>query len=355
MVALRAPRRSRMGLDSLLLHKTWTFGEGAWTDVPPTQTQTTTTQNKRDDTITIIIIMDRLSFLGKRRSPPSSSSSSSNSWTVVRLGAKDAATRKQEGDAKSCQRKTACDTLTIRSDGVQGVASSSWWSFWTNWSSSQKKKNKTVIQDYNHYRSQGHSGRFDAGTNDRAVSIATVSAYTKLETALGRRIITYGDLGENILLDDTGLLVPAAAAAPVRLAVGTRVRLGSTVVLEITEVNNPCYRFTTQTWAAAAQAKWGATSPDGCLSDHWFQSPECPLNHEVNPGIRGWLAKVITEGEVATGDTAMLVSSSEGHDDDDKGTEEKAGNAGTAAPKEEESAQPSPTKKRKTSKAKKKS
>jgi hypothetical protein len=59
-----------------------------------------------------------------------------------------------------------------------------------------------TIPNFNHYRMPGHSGRFEAGTGDRAVSVATVAAYDMLQTALdnfGQNCkIKKGEMGENI-------------------------------------------------------------------------------------------------------------------------------------------------------------
>lgn len=215
-------------------------------------------------------------------------------WKVVRLAAKDRERRKKEGgDLKCQQQKVSCEKLEILQDGVQGTAKGLF------------GVTQYMIRDYNHYRTQGHSGRFEAGTNERAVFIATVAAYDLLQTALdksGQCKIKKGDLGENILID-----APTALGGKNNggLCVGAKVRIGSALV-ELTEANNPCYRFNTQSWASQAQKLWGNTAPDGNAAK-WFKSPDCPLNHEVNPGVRGWLAKVLEEGEILKGDQAQLV------------------------------------------------
>ena len=212
---------------------------------------------------------------GAKKMPPTD-------WTVLRLAAKSASQRIKEGGAKSQQKKIVCHKLVLRKGGAVGEARG--WFFGRTYQ----------IEDYNNYRTGGHTGRFVAGTPDRAVSVGTIAAYETLRTALGPhgRLVSDGDLGENILLRG-----PPALASDDGLHVGLRLRVGSALI-ELTEANNPCYRFNTQPWAKHAQVLWGATAPEPAK---WFKSPECPLDNVASPGIRGWLAKVIEEGEVSNG------------------------------------------------------
>ena len=39
----------------------------------------------------------------------------------------------------------------------------------------------------------------------------------------------------------------------------------------------------------------------------WFKSAECPLDNTAAPGIRGWLARVIDEGEACVGEAVRPV------------------------------------------------
>eukprot|EP00977_Amphora_coffeiformis_P017890 scaffold6007_cov183-Amphora_coffeaeformis.AAC.14 len=229
-------------------------------------------------------------------------SSSSSLWKVVRLAAQDRATRERRGgDLKSPQTKHACDKLTVLQQGVTGIATKTSRGGWLF-----GRPTITMIKDYNHYRTQGHGGRFEAQTKDRAVSIATVAAYQAMREA-GITGIEYGDLGENILIQGPDKVANEHGNG---LYVTAKLQIGTTL-LEMTEANNPCYRFNTQSWAAQARALWGKTAPEGNEAK-WFQSPECPLNHQVNPGVRGWLAKVVCEGEIEQGDTVtLLVNKSE--------------------------------------------
>jgi len=135
--------------------------------------------------------------------------------------------------------------------------------------------------------------------------IATVAAYRALCDA-GIGTVQYGDLGENVLIHGPDEIANMNGNG---LYVRARLQIGTTV-LELTEANNPCYRFNTQPWASRGRALWGPTAPDGNEAK-WFHSVECPLNHQINPGIRGWLARVIKEGEINMGDTVALIHQQE--------------------------------------------
>jgi len=155
------------------------------------------------------------------------------------------------------------------------------------------------IQDYNSYRMAGHSGRFEAGTGDRAVSVTTCAAYEAFRQALGDGgPVNDGDFGENVLV--SGPPAVAGADGTDGLQVGDRLHLGSAVI-ELTEANAPCYRFNREPWSARAKAVWGGSAPDG-NAEKWFKAPSCPLCPETYPGGRGWLAKVLVEGDAREGD-----------------------------------------------------
>jgi MOSC domain-containing protein YiiM len=236
-----------------------------------------------------------------------------DNWKVLRLAAKDSERRKNEGGSfKSGQQKVSCSKLELLQDGVKGTTTTT--TVRNGWFFSERQKpTTTVITDYNHYRSEGDKARFEAGSRDRAVSVATVAAYEVLQKALdptGTVQIAHGDLGENVLIAGPS----ATASESDGLFVGAKIQIG-TAVIELMEANNPCYRFNTQKWATSAQQKWGQTAPDGQVKK-WFKSPQCPLNHEINPGIRGWLARVLTEGEASLGVEAKLLNA--GHKEDDE-------------------------------------
>ena len=222
--------------------------------------------------------------------------STSSSWKVVRLAARSSEARKKDGGSfKAKQRKVSCEKLEIGRDGVTGTAKGLFFS-------------KYTIKDFNYYRSQGAPGRFEPNTKDRAVMIATVAAYNVLQNAVdktGKIKVERGDLGENILIDGPAATESTNKGFDDGLFVGAKIKIG-TALLEVTEANNPCYRFNTNTWAPRGESLWGKTAPEG-NSKNWFKSPHCPLNNKVNPGIRGWLCKVLEVGETTNGDTAQMV------------------------------------------------
>lgn len=59
-------------------------------------------------------------------------------------------------------------------------------------------------------------------------------------------------------------------------------------------------RLNKNPWASAAQARFGEGVEKG--PEKWYEHPECPLNRETFKGGRGWLAKVLKEGQVQPGD-----------------------------------------------------
>ena len=123
-------------------------------------------------------------------------------------------------------------------------------------------------------------------------------------------------MGENILIQGPDKIANEHGNG---LFVGARLKIGTTL-LELTEANNPCYRFNAQSWAPKARALWGETAPEGNQAK-WFQSPECPLNHVENPGVRGWLAKVVCEGEMEQGDLVTLLNKNK--EDEESSKDEK--------------------------------
>merc|ERR1712176_500273 len=130
-----------------------------------------------------------------------------------------------------------CRGLEVNVEGVVGIRKS-WFS--------------TVCEkDFNEYRTRGHQGRFVSGTNDRAVTLMTVSAYEALRQTLPDATIRDGDLGENLLI--TG----AALDGGVDLDVGTRLQIGEQVQIEITEANQPCFRLGYVSWTETAEKVTG--------------------------------------------------------------------------------------------------
>jgi hypothetical protein len=94
----------------------------------------------------------------------------------------------------------------------------------------------------------------------------------------------------------------------------------------LTEANNPYYWFNMQPWVVHASDLLGTTSPDGNI-EKWFISMQCPLNHEVNPRVGGWLAKVLQESEIKLKDNAEMVVEDDQASDEEKKSDEGNGNA----------------------------
>ncbi|KAL1499198.1 hypothetical protein AB1Y20_013706 [Prymnesium parvum] len=208
-------------------------------------------------------------------------------WVLVRAAAKDKRTRVRQGGRKSPQTKLECAALDLKTHGVVGDVPSLLGSFLGGWFCRR-------IEDHNDYRTTGHTGRFEACTPDRAVSLVTEATYSMLRAKLPGIKISDGDLGENLLVSGPAL------EEGVDLRVGSRLKLG-TAEIELTEANKPCYRLGFLPWARDAQKLYGET---------WWTHPELPLDHETHPGGRGWLAKVVVEGRTKKGDEVINVSHS---------------------------------------------
>ena len=216
------------------------------------------------------------------------------------MAVKDKAMRAAEGGDRSVQRKLACPLLHVQTEGAIGEHGSGLMFMMFG-------RNRRIV-DFNSYRTRGHAGRFNPGSNDRAISVATIAAYEALRSSMPADAalqISDGDLGENILLDGP----TAGANAEGGLRVGQRLEIGG-CTLELTEANKPCYRFNSESWAAAAKAAFSSDAPEE-KGEKWFKSPRCPLSVEHRPGVRGWLAKVVREGVVCVGDAAREVSAKE--------------------------------------------
>jgi len=200
-----------------------------------------------------------------------------NVWRVRRCAAKEKKMREAEGGNRSQQRKVNCTFVTVNMDGVMGVVQG-WW-------------NSKQVADHNEYRTQGHQGNFEPGTRDRAVSIVTASVYDELRAILPGAKIAFGDLGENFLVE-------GPSHDGLDLVVGTRLRIGANVELELTEANKPCFRLKYLRWGSIAEKKFG---------EQWWKNTDLPLAGKQCTGGRGWLAKVIVEGDVFPGDAVNVV------------------------------------------------
>ena len=164
---------------------------------------------------------------GKAQRGMSPHAGGTTNWSVLRCAAKDKATRSGQGDNRSPMLKTACDTVELRKEGVVGKARVFFGLFGSK-----------TIADFNGYRQRGDANKgFAPGTPDRAVLLVCDSVYSALRAALPGVTIEDGSIGENLLVSG-----PSFEAGK-DLAVGTRLRIGDTATLEITEANNPCYRL----------------------------------------------------------------------------------------------------------------
>ena len=97
---------------------------------------------------------------------------SSSYWKVVRVAVKNREERVREGgDLKSPQRKIPCESLIVLRGGVHGRIVRPSRKLWNYFDTGHTPYDtEETITDHNHYRTQGHGGRFEARTHDRAVS-----------------------------------------------------------------------------------------------------------------------------------------------------------------------------------------
>jgi hypothetical protein len=244
---------------------------------------------------------------GEKEKDETQQEAAAPAWVVCRLGSKGEVVRKQEEKVKmkakrlaqpfvrgkglsySDPGKQAVKKLLLTSGGVGVVSKGGLFG------------NVQRIFDYNHFRTMGHR-TFEKNTNNRAVSVSTVSAYDQLRRELqGDRVtIKDGDLGENLILDG-----PQWQAGAGGLSVGTVLRIGEKVEIEITEANEPCYRCHYLPFAAWAKQTYNAIDPsDSDFRDKWWNGPSCVLSKE---GGRGWFAKVLVEGDVHEGDSCTVI------------------------------------------------
>ena len=136
--------------------------------------------------------------------------------------------RTAQGGDRCLQRKEHCEKLVIEEAGVTGEQRA------TGLLSFLVGGRTRRVVDFNSYRSRGHVGRFDAGTNDRAVSVVMTASYEALRSSLGDDAATAvcdGDLGENVLIAGP----TSYRAGDGGVGVGARLQVGSAVI-ELTEV-----------------------------------------------------------------------------------------------------------------------
>ena len=120
-----------------------------------------------------------------------------------------------------------------------------------------------------------HRDREHHGGPERAVCLYSMEAIRALTTE--GHTVAPGTLGENVTLEG----LPWSGVAP-----GTRLLLGSTVLLEVTRYTSPCFNIK----AAFVGGEFGRVS------------------QKRHPGWSRVYTRVLREGTIRTGDPARLVS-----------------------------------------------
>lgn len=133
-------------------------------------------------------------------------------------------------------------------------------------------QNSGCVGDFNRFRTD-----FKNSTNDRAVSIMTKELLDQL-TNRGWGPVMPGDLGENITI-----------AGEITLNVGQVVSIGRNVILQITELIEPCNKLLFLPYVG----REGKAEFINTLK-----------------GRRGWYARVLTEGIICPGDPVAEVQGS---------------------------------------------
>ena len=146
-------------------------------------------------------------------------------------------------------------------------------------------------QDYNNFRTLAMNS-----TNDWAISLVTQNVYDNLKYFHEYPEIEYGDLGENILVDEI---------LHGDFQVGTRCRIGKEVILEITEHMVPCGNLCRLGFIANERLELGL----GFLNPlERKEKCQCFIETlELTDGYRGWYARVLREGAVEMGDTLEIL------------------------------------------------
>lgn len=139
--------------------------------------------------------------------------------------------------------------------------------------------------DYNHYRTTALKS-----TPDRAISILTADAMEWLKgQSPAYAAARDGDLGENLFVG--GLAYDS-------FQVGQRYKVGTSVVLEVTEPVVPCANLCKLSYI---------NSPDKSPKERVQACKDFIELLERKDGLRGWYAKVVVAGHVRVGDTMKLL------------------------------------------------
>lgn len=133
--------------------------------------------------------------------------------------------------------------------------------------SDEKGTRKTNVQSCAILKDFGLKGDAHAGPWHRQVSLLANESIEKMK-AMGLKV-GYGDFAENITTQGIDL---------VHLPIGTTIRIGSSVILEVTQIGKVCH--------------------DRCAI--YYQAGDCVMPKE------GIFAKVMTEGEIKVGDEIII-------------------------------------------------
>jgi MOSC domain-containing protein YiiM len=133
--------------------------------------------------------------------------------------------------------------------------------------SGNKGTRKTNVQSCAILRDFGLKGDAHAGPWHRQVSLLANESIEKMK-AMGLKV-GYGDFAENITTEGIDLF---------HLPIGTVIRIGNSVILEVTQIGKVCH--------------------DRCAI--YYQAGDCVMPKE---GIFG---KVVTEGEIKVGDEIII-------------------------------------------------
>ncbi len=180
---------------------------------------------------------------------------------IIRLGIKSESERFNQGGKKSEPKKLEINKCQITFSGCYNI--------------------NTYEKDYNYFRI--NNKRIN-GSNNRSVSILTKQNYDDLNELSENYNFSYGDLGENITVDNI---------SNTELAINKRLIIGS-VILEITEPINPCYRL--------------GYINDNLENNWWRLNNNSNISNYINiPGNRGWYCKVISEGKINLKDPIIFL------------------------------------------------
>jgi MOSC domain-containing protein YiiM len=139
-----------------------------------------------------------------------------------------------------------------------------------------------VEGDYNHYRTIALKS-----TLDRAVSILTDDVIKYLQSLYPES--QEGDLGENLYMGGMEFR---------SFAVGTRLQIGSDVLLEITEPMEPCANLCKLPFINDANLE---------PRERLEKCQKILQDLGRFAGLRGWYAKVLQEGTVSVGQTVRMM------------------------------------------------